>query len=215
MRTRFLTLLAVLVAVLVATTAPAWAHGDEGEVTLTKFEQTGPTTVDIEVGIVYEGDGHLAEDAKVTATLTGPGGASVGPVELARTGDDTSLYAASVEVPTSGEWNLTATAQEPEGEATGSLTVTESTPTSTVDPSTTAPPTTEATDATADDGAVAITTQQDVDEEESDDGLSPAVIVGACLLLAAVVIGGAFLVARARNARDDETAPPSDDAPTS
>ena len=123
MRNRLLTLLAALALVLVAGTSPASAHGDEGELTLTKVEQTGPTTVSIEVGIVYEGDGHLAEDAQVSATLTGPDGATVGPVDLTRSGDTTSLYQAEVEVPAQGDWAVAVTSTEPAGEVSGSVTV--------------------------------------------------------------------------------------------
>ena len=138
MRIRLLTLLAALALVLVAGTSPAAAHGDEGELTLTKVEQTGPTTVSIEVGIVYEGDGHLAEDAQVSATLTGPDGATVGPVDLTRSGDTTSLYQAAVEVPAQGDWAVAVTSTEPAGEVSGSVTVAAQADTATDDePSTT------------------------------------------------------------------------------
>jgi hypothetical protein len=196
MRIRLLTLLAALALVLVAGTSPAAAHGDEGELTLTKVEQTGPTTVSIEVGIVYEGDGHLAEDAQVSATLTGPDGATVGPVDLTRSGDTTSLYQAAVEVPTQGDWAVAVTSTEPAGEVSGSVTVAAQTDTAAGDPSTTvaAVPIAGAPEP--------VTVTDDVAGEEDaaeDSGPSPALIVGACLVLAALVIGGAFLVARSRN----------------
>ena len=76
---------AAAIAALALGTGTAAAHGDEGELTLTRLETTGPTTVEIEVGIVYEGDGHLAEDATVTASMTGPAGAAVGPLAMVRT----------------------------------------------------------------------------------------------------------------------------------
>lgn len=201
MRIRLLSLLAVLAVVLLVGASPAAAHGDEGELTLTKVEQTGPTTVSIEVGIVYEGDGHLAEDATVSATLTGPDGATVGPVDLTRTSDTTSLYQATVEVPAPGDWSVSVESAEPAGEVTGSVTVAEQADTS----STTAAPTTTEAPVTSEVAPEPVTLSEDAaaDEDAEDSGLSPAVVVGACLLLAAVVIGGAFLVARSRSAKDE------------
>jgi hypothetical protein len=194
MRSRLLLLLATAGLVLVAATGTASAHGDEGEVELTRFEQTGPATVEVEVGIVYEGDGHLAEDASVTATLSGPDGASVGPVELAWGGEGSSLYSAEVSVPTVGDWSVAVTTTDPSGQVDGTLTVVEQADTTTTGaPTTTAAPTTSTEDAAVvDDG---LTTDEDAAD---DSGVSPAVIVIACLVLAALVIGGAFLVARSR-----------------
>ena len=201
MRIRLLSLLAVLAVVLLVGASPAAAHGDEGELTLTKVEQTGPTTVSIEVGIVYEGDGHLAEDANVSATLTGPDGATVGPVDLTRTSDTTSLYQATVEVPAPGDWSVSVESAEPAGEVTGGVTVAERADTSSA---TAAPTTTEApVTSEVDPEPVTLTEEAAADEDAEDSGLSPAVVVGACLLLAAVVIGGAFLVARSRAAKDE------------
>jgi hypothetical protein len=212
MRSRLLLLLVAITAIVLVGAAPAGAHGDEGELTLTKVEQTGPTTVAIEVGIVYEGDQHLAEDAQVRATLTGPGGATVGPVELTRTGSDNSLYAATVEVPGTGDWSVEVTSTEPSGEVSGSVTVAEQSATSTTE----ATPTTEATtttEAASGEAPAAITTTQEQVGEDDEGGMSPAVIFGACLVLAGIVIGGAVLVARSRGRRDDAD-PTGTDGPT-
>lgn len=197
-------MLAAAGLVLVATTGTASAHSDVGELELTTFEQTGPTTVRVEVGIVYEGDGHLAEDASVTATLSGPDGASVGPVELAWAGENSSLYAATVEVPVVGDWTVAVTSTDPAGAVDGSLSVAEQADTTTTEAPAT---TTIAPTTTTDDAAEPATLDDELasDQSEADDGgISPAVIVIACLVLAAVVIGGAFLVARSR---DDGGAP--------
>ena len=213
MRPRLLLLLVAITAIVLVGAAPAGAHGDEGELTLTKVEQTGPTTVAIEVGIVYEGDQHLAQDAQVRATLSGPGGATVGPVELTRTGSDTSLYAATVEVPGAGDWSVAVTSTEPSGEVSGSVTVTEQSGTSTTEATTTSEATTTTEPAGGDEPAAITTTQEQVVEDDDEGGTSPAVILGACLVLAGIVIGGAVLVARSRGRRDD--ADPTDtDAPT-
>jgi hypothetical protein len=196
MRSRLILLLAAAGLVLVATTGPVSAHSDVGELELTAFEQTGPTTVEIEVGIVYEGDGHLAEDATVTATLSGPDGATVGPIELAWAGAGSSLYAATAEVPVIGDWTVAVTSIDPAGAVDGSLSVVEQAATTTTE----APTTTSAPSTTADaPEPVTLDDELAADQDTADEGgVSPAVIVIACLALAALVIGGAFLVARSR-----------------
>ena len=192
MRSRLPLLLATIAVTIAVVTGTVSAHGDEGELELTTFEQTGPMTVEVEVGIVYEGDGHLAEDASVTATLSGPGGATVGPVELVWAGENSSLYAATVDVPATGDWTVAVTSTDPTGSADGTLTVEEQAATTTPEA-----PTTTATPATT-DAPAPTTIDDELAEAEGDDGVSPAVIVIACLVLAALVIGGAVLVARSR-----------------
>lgn len=190
MRTRLLTFLVVLAAVLLTGAAVASAHGDEGEVSLTKLEQTGPTTVAIEVGIVYSNDEEVAVDAQVSATLTGPEGATVGPVALSRTAEATSLYTATVEVPSAGDWSVAVTSSTPTGEVEGGVTVASTA-------STTAPTSTDtpATDSATTDAAIEPLTS-------GSKGSNAAVIVAACLVLAALTIGGAFVIASRRTARD-------------
>jgi hypothetical protein len=125
---------ATLLAVLLSVTATASAHGDEGEVNLTKADQTGPTTVYIQAGVLYKGDGHLAEDAEVSATLSSPSGATVGPTVLTPTntpGTDSSgvtaaLYDATFELPSAGDWSITLTSQNPSAETDGQFTLAES-----------------------------------------------------------------------------------------
>lgn len=195
-------LLAVIVAVLGVGALPAGAHGAEGELTLTKAEQTGPTTVEVEVGIVYANDGHLAEGADVSATLTGPDGATVGPVELTRTGEATSLYAATVDVTAVGEWSVAVTSTEPAGTTSGSVTVVEGfAPTTSAPeaPATTAPPGTEAPAPVAEVDDAPTTEEASADGAIGDgDGFPSAAIVGASLALFAVVLVGGVLVARRR-----------------
>jgi hypothetical protein len=201
MRARASILLSVVAVVLVVGSGTAAAHGDEGEMSVTRLEQVGPTTVEVEVGIVYEGDGHLAEDAQVSATLAGPGGASVGPVQLERTGEATSLYVATVEVPAVGEWTATVTSSEPTAEASQAVTVAEQAPATTKAPATTvADASTTTTEAPAEVDAEPVTATQSAEDEESSSNL--ALLVGASLVLAVIVIGGAVLVARQRAAKD-------------
>jgi hypothetical protein len=204
-------ILPVLLATVTALTlfvgvGTASAHGDEGELTVTKLEQVGPTSVAIEAGIVYEGDGHLAEDATVTATLIGPGGATVGPVQLTRTGESTSLYAATVEVPGTGDWSVEVTSTEPAAEATQAIAVTEQAVTA----SSTTPPATDGDTAGGDDTTTTAAEELDAEpvtttaEAEEDEASSPnlTLVVGASLVLFAIVMVGAVLVARQRTAKD-------------
>jgi hypothetical protein len=184
----------------------ASAHGDEGELTVTKLEQVGPTSVAIEVGIVYEGDGHLAEDATVTATLSGPGGATVGPVQLTRTGESTSLYGATVELPATGDWSVEVTSAEPTAEATQTVAVTEQAATA----SSTTAPAADGDPAGSDETATTAAEELDAEpitttaETAEDEASSPnlTLIVGASLVLFAIVMIGAVLVARQRTAKD-------------
>lgn len=202
---RSVLLTGVAALTLLAGTGVASAHGDEGELTVTKLELVGPTTVAVEAGIVYEGDGHLAEDAEVTATLRGPGGATVGPVQLVRTGESTSLYAATVEVPAAGDWSVEVISTEPAAEAVQSISVTEQA----APVSSTTTPTDDSGDAAA--GEDTSTTAADeldaepvtataADDEESSPNLT--LVVGASLVLFAIVMVGAVLVARQRAAKD-------------
>jgi hypothetical protein len=188
------------VAVLIVGTGTAGAHGDEGEMTLTRFVQVGPVTVEVEVGIVYGGDGHLAEDAAVSATLAGPDGATVGPVELIRTGETTSLYAATVDVTAVGEWSVAVTSTDPTGTTSGTVTVIEGfapttsapeSPATTESPGTVAPaPVDAADDPDTTEGTAA--TRGDIG---GGDGFPPRAVVAGSLALFALVIGGGVLVA--------------------
>ena len=125
---------ATLLAVLISIPALASAHSEEGEVSLTKADQTGPTTVYIQAGVVYKSDGHLAEDAQVSATLSSASGATVGPTVLTP-GDSTgaesagvtdALYGATVELPSAGEWSISLTSQNPSAQTDAQFTLADS-----------------------------------------------------------------------------------------
>lgn len=192
------TIAAALLTCVLALSGTAAAHSDDGELELTRFEQVDDTTVEVEVGVVYT-DEHLAEDAAVTATLTSADGATVGPVELARTGETTSLYGATVEVPGAGSWTVLASSTNPTGSVEGSLVVAPPAPTTTSPTATSqdATSTTEPSDVATEQAAA---TQAAGDDDGS--GPSAALVVGACVVLAVIVIGGAVLVARRRGAAD-------------
>ncbi len=168
-----LVVFAVVTAFVLTLTATASAHGDVGEVQLTKAEQTGPMSVLIQAGVVYKVDGHLAGEAKVSATLSGPSGESVGSTPLTPSsnagtqsaGAENSLYEAIIELPSAGEWSIALTSQDPTAEASGQFSVVESfgSTSNSADPATPAVgETTDATTAEADvpsatDGATDLT----------------------------------------------------------
>ncbi len=192
---------AASVLLLAVSSGTASAHGDEGELTLTRVEQTAPLAVTVEVGIVYESDDHLAEAATVQATLTGPDGAQVGPTTLVRSGDTTSLYSASIPVPAAGDWNVDVESTEPEGTVAGSVTVTSE--------ANTVPPTAEApldtTAAAPTDGAVGDAPTAISPTAASDvvgDGGSNTALVAGLAVVAVVVLGGGSALALRRRGRD-------------
>jgi len=199
-------LLAALVAAMTLGAGTAAAHGDEGELTLTRLEATGPTTVEIEVGIVYEGDGHLAESATVSASLTGPSGATLGPLQMERTGDTTSLYAVSTEV-TPGDWAVQVTSTEPTGEVRGTVTVVGEPAAATGQdpaPDATAIADEPSTDERGDEPVAfdgdeaAVTTAALV----PDDGGSDAALIVGLVAAAVVLIGGGVVIVRNRRSGD-------------
>ncbi len=188
--------------VLVLCVGTADAHGDEGEVSVTHLEQSGPSAVEIEVGIVYAGDEHLAQEARVSAAFTGPGGESVGPVDLVRTGDTTSLYAATVEVPVIGDWTVQVTSIEPDGAASGTVTLVDqpdpTTPEQLPAPVAATPDTEIAADGTEADRTVAL----DAAPAAQDDSGSNTALIVAAVAVAVLVAGGGLLIARNRRPAD-------------
>lgn len=189
----------------------AGAHGDTGEVTVTRAEQSGPDRIDLEVGIVYGDDGHIAADATVTATLLGPSGDSIGPVTLQRVDPNSSLFAGEVEVSGPGSWTVQIDSANPEGatsaevdvlqDAAGDTTTTEA-PASTEAPANTeAPATTEApVDGAADEPLDAVA------DDGSTGGDDRWLLIGAAV--AAVALVGIVTLALRRNGDgvpDDDT----------
>jgi hypothetical protein len=109
--TAILAALAALATLYAVQARPAAAHDDDGQMTVTVAEPAGPDQVRVEVGLVYTGDGHLAEEAVVSATLNRADGQVVGPVDLARASG--SLYGAEIAVPGPGAWQVAVTSTNP------------------------------------------------------------------------------------------------------
>lgn len=204
-RHRLAAILAVIGAaagLLVAMAAPAGAHSDAGTMTITTAEQIDPTTVRVEAGIVFANDGHLALDASVSATLTGPAGATVGPTPLAKQPGNTSLYRADIAVPGPGSWAVAVSSTDPTSQATATVEVAAQ-PSTTTGPSTTSTPPTTASGAATASAAPGTTGAQlsaaSAAAPTSDAGgstSSAALIVVAVVAVVALGVGGVVLARR-------------------
>jgi hypothetical protein len=175
-----------LVTLLVAGAGPARAHSVDGLMTVTAAEAPAPRSVRVEVGIVYANDNDPAEEATVTATLTGPAGEAVGPLPLERL--QGARYGAEVPVPAGGTWTAEITATGPAATTTATIEVPDA-PTMTAPAPTTAttgPPATPAPPTGVADGATA------------DDGTSAPVAATAAVVVLALSAGGAYAVTRRR-----------------
>lgn len=144
----------------------AGAHSEAGEATITELVRIGEDRVRIEVGVVYAGDGHLAEGATVDAVFRGPDG-EIGPVPLRPSGPGSSLYTAEVDVPAGAGWTALVDVSNPTARAEAAV------------PDGPGGPTTGGTDGGTADGAAPTTAAQDesttgdvADTEDGSDGQS-------------------------------------------
>ena len=186
----------------------AGAHDETGgELTVTRLEQSGPGRVSIEVGIVHGADGHIADTASVTVTLSGPAGDTVGPVQLEQVDPNSSLFAAEIEVPGPGSWAVTVDATEPEATLSTEVDVIDMPEAPTDDATTTTVDDTATTEVPADDTAT------DADEPlaaTTDDGVADSdnrwLLIGAALAAVALVAIVTFALRRngAHEHPDDE-----------
>jgi hypothetical protein len=101
--------IAVVAALLVA--GPAFAHSDQGAMTAEAGPGPQPRSLTARARLVFADDGHAANDAAVTVTGTGPGGAPVGPTQLSRV--DEGEYEVVVALPVAGDWSLQFTSTNP------------------------------------------------------------------------------------------------------
>lgn len=160
------------VAAAIGLAPAALAHGDEGKMTVTVAEQAGPGAIRLEVGILYANDEELAEEATVSATLTGPAGEKVGPVDLPRISG--ARYGTEVSVPVPGAWAVTVGSTTPTAQGTATVTVAEQAATTTSS-------TTEAAVPTVADEAPA------TPSDDGGSGAGVAIAVVAVVVLAAAV----------------------------
>lgn len=209
-------LIAVLALFLVVFSGrAAFAHGDEGDMTVTVAEAVAGA-ISVEVGILYANDDDLAETATVEATATGPAGQVVGPVPLPRV--DGARYAGVIEVDGPGEWTVAIAAIEPTAAATAVVAVPKPAAPTTApapEPSATEPATTVAppiTDATPTTEPVLIApappvpgdsvqpeagpdTDTDTDTDEAS-GSNAVLVAGGVVVLLAAAAGAVYLRTR-------------------
>jgi hypothetical protein len=216
-RARRLVAIAALLAIVVSTVAlavtaavdAAPAHGDEGTMTITKAEATSPTSIRVEAGLVYANDEELATGATVTATATGPGGATAGPAPLSRLDEDSSVYGGDLTVPQPGSWQVQVTSTEPAAEASSTVEVAQAT-------TTTAPSATSTTAAAPSTTAAELApeTSNAAATKDDDDGDSNTGLI-ALVVAAVVVVGGGvswYLVSKRGSPEDtdsDDGLPPA------
>jgi YtkA-like len=135
-----------------------------------------PMAVTARARVVFANDGHPGNDATVTVTGSGPGGAQVTPITLNRVED--GEYEAVVAVPAAGDWTLQFSSTNPTANAAATATVTE--------PPVQAPPTRQ-------EGR-----SNDNDDDSSGLNASVFAVAGGAVAAAAIVVGGVFVVRRRR-----------------
>jgi hypothetical protein len=110
MRVPSLLLSALVALATLLGASPAGAHSATGNLSLDVVARAG-STVEVQVALSYTDDGHPAEDAEVTATATGPDGATTGPVTLVPIG--LGGYRGDLPTPASGTWTVRAESADP------------------------------------------------------------------------------------------------------
>ena len=177
----------VIAGVLVALGAvgtPAFAHDDSGNLSLDAVARADGT-VEVQVALSYTNDGHPADAAEVSATASGPGGATAGPVALTPIG--LGGYRGTLSSLDTGAWTVRAESTAPAATAETTVEIAERGTPATPDPDDTTP-----------DGAPGDTADDGVGSGgDGDDGGSGAVpwIVGAVVLVA-LLGAGAWLLRR-------------------
>ncbi len=163
-----LSALLVLVPAVLLDATPAGAHGETADLSVDVVARSG-STVEVQVALSYTDDGHPVEDAQVTASATGPGGATAGPVTLVAIG--LGGYRGALPAPTAGTWTVRAESADPVASAEASVEVAGSAAPDPPDGDDSAP----AGDA-ADEPAESVGDRTDAIDDERDDGGSDVVV---------------------------------------
>lgn len=100
--------------------SPADAHEGSAVLDVVEAAEQESLQVDLRVRVVYSNDGEPATGAIVSASGSGPNGATTATVRFER--DDDDVYVAVVEVPTPGRWVFDLKSAFPPG--SGAVTVT-------------------------------------------------------------------------------------------
>jgi hypothetical protein len=112
---RALVATAVAVVLVALNISGAAAHSDEGLMAIETRAVGDPARVEVRVRITYLNDGEPASGATVTVEGAGPSGAVLAPQPLSAEG--AGIYAAVVDLPSSGAWKLRASSTTPNASA--------------------------------------------------------------------------------------------------
>jgi hypothetical protein len=173
---RTLAVVCTAVVAILFLAIPAFAHSDQGTMAAEARPAAQPMAVTARARVVFANDGHPGNEATVTVTGSGPGGAQITPTTLNRVED--GEYEAVVALPAAGDWTLQFSSTNPTADATATATVTER--------PARAPLTRQATRSNADDG-------------DGSSGLNASVFaVAGGAVAAAAIVSGVFVVRRRR-----------------
>lgn len=195
----------------IAAASPAAAH--DGTAVITAESQTiQGTSVEYVVRAVWDNDGHAAADATATVVAESPSGDRVGPVPMEPTDDD-GRYAATVDFPSPGDWNVRFTVVTPPG----TLEITQTIPAADAgDATQTVPrPTPESTSTSAaaaeDAAASTVDGAESAAVSQTEERERPTSTAGAALfffIVAAIILGGCVLAYRSRGQRQAQRPTP-------
>jgi hypothetical protein len=168
------------VTLTLITVSSAVAHSDQGTMTAETRPASQQLAVTARARVVFANDGHPANEAGVTVTGTGPGGAQLGSTPLNRVDD--GEYEALVSLPAAGDWSLQFTSTNPAASARAISTVRA--------PESSTPPTL---------GCGVQARRADKDGDDDSSGPNAAVLaVGGGAVAAAAAVGGAVIARRRR-----------------
>jgi hypothetical protein len=183
--------------------SPAGAH--EGTAVITVDSQTVEgTSVDYVVRAVWDNDGHAAADATATVVAESPTGERLGPVPMEPTDDD-GRYAATLDFPGPGDWNVRFTVVTPPGtlEITQTVPPTDEPVASTEPAADPEPGSTSSVAATEDTTTSAAPLDAEPTSASADEG-RPTSSASAALfffILAAIILGACTIAYRSRGTR--------------
>lgn len=108
--------LATLVAVVTLATSalPAGAHDGKAIITVDSAEPGAGASIDYTIRVIWDNDGHPANDASVTVVASAEDGTQVGPIAMNPIDDD-GRYSASLDVGSPGNWAVRFTVVTPPG----------------------------------------------------------------------------------------------------
>ena len=207
---RFAGLIASSIVAALGLAFPAAAHSGDGAIELVSAESAGPLAVRYEVAITFTADGHVAPDA-VATVVAEVDGVPVDPVPLAGVAGKEGRYAATVNVPEPGTWQVRFSSLEPTAILERTETIPAATPTipldSTIGPNSSEPVTTRRVTPPNDTfasagGEMPVATSTD-SEDANGRNSTRSSVVWLGVLGVGVGVGGAIAIRRFQRRRDD------------